>query len=333
MFSYYGRIKQLERELDRVRPQLEAVYQHVWGPLFPIIKEVEEKYITRESFNLLGQVEGLDKPEIRSVANRFTVATGIKGKLTFDNMGGFAPVTLYQAPGFQFTREAFNRSAERYKGWISPYLGPYIHEYDHFATWAVQSHPMAAAMQLIAIGTGINHHPFELGDVPDLVLSRDGGQQERLLTAYLGIWFPVINSSQEFSNRVIDHEVFRLMGYTVPSSETDIPEKRWGFVPIPIRADADPAMLGDFHELVKKEPADRSRIMEDAGTLLAVVAMGDGMKRFSLRERIWRLSEWIDRITPMHPVQANFMQSLKACTVEKLSLVDLIAKEKNMEED
>lgn len=328
MFPYHGSIQQLTKDLASIRPRLKSAYRHVLGKrLFEIVEEADRLYLGPESFQseefLLGR--GVAPQQ---VSNRFLFATSWERDPEFQPDGSFAVEPVKTAPGFVLSEAAFARTSSRYEGWISPYLGPYFHEYDHFVIWAIQRHPLALASTILSSLVKPTKLPVRPIDVPDLVMASQGTRQERALLAAMAVWSVVLDSVYEVSTRRLDLAVFERLGFTPDDSYRNFSPKSFVPLPIPIEPGVEYEALSGLtfppinaiDSWIALAPELTRR-----GFMLNIVADGDLYYGMPLADRLRYLTEWAERLKPSHPSQSAFIKSFKQLSVEKMSLARLIA--------
>jgi len=295
MFPYYGEIVELSEVLNRNRERLRRVYKDVLGAeMFQRIEEADARFLDAVAFSSIETAEWFSGMRLTTRNNKFFIALHTKGRVLFSEDGHFSNMEVAVAPGFIFTQEGFVATRQNYHGWVSPYLAPYIHEYNHFVLFALQAAPMLTAIVILESVIRPKRWPLDLLDIEPLVLEGGGTLEEQRLRAILAVWGWLIEQTYEISTRVLDSQIFKRLGYRVPQYYFNIPSKH--FVPFPL----------NFIKTV------------------LIIPVGDVLRGTSVRERLRLLGGWVEKFNPSHSLQANFMESFKSLQINKVSFRELL---------
>lgn len=287
MFPYFGKIDALHQTLKANRRKLEEVYHDVFGPeLFEKVRHVDAECLDSRSFL---SPEDLAKLGInpRSISNKYFlgVTTDNDDALSIQADGSFTPKRVYIAPGFIFTNEGFTRRVEQdVIPWISPYLGSYVHEYDHFAITATQEIPVWLASSLALSNLKAKTLPPLYQDLPGLVDAFEGTREEKMALAQLGTFAVATFKYFETATRLLDAFILSKLGYEVPLDYYDTPPRT--------------VISVSFHNL----------------GVMTFAPHGDLMSGLRMRERLEAMSQW-HTYEGLNPVQQNFHRSLQECEI------------------
>jgi hypothetical protein len=295
VFPYHGEISELTDALNENRELMTRCYRKVLGPaFFGLLEDADARFLRPSSFQSLEFVNKDRIGEATLGANKFTVASGSEGDQRFSRDCHFTSSPLHAAPGFVFCHAGFEASRRRYKNWISPYLAPYIHEYDHFALFAFQARPMLVAVQLMAQNFKVPRLPLCPEDIEGIVFACGKAGGNAKAAAQLITWAYTMQEFYELSTRILDREIFLEMGLRVPQSYFDFREK----VLVPY-------------------PMPRSN-------LVALISDGDPLFGYPLERRLETLSRWELKFDPRERFQANFLESFNRLEIRKCSFDEIM---------
>ncbi len=286
MFPYYGDIAELHEELRRSRKRLEHIYRDLLGAqLFGRLHEADRTLLDESSFLDLSFIRGRF-PSV-STNNKFVVASKGLEDVYLELNGCFVSPPVEAANAFLLCREGFANARRQYEGWISPYLASYLHEYDHFVLYALQSVPMAVVGNILLADVTVPRLPLQPPDLYPTVMASEGDTEKKKATAFAVVWEYVIQEMYESTTRVLDSHVYRRLGCQVPDRYRTEPRK---FVSLP------------FEEL----------------RLIVMLPVGDPLYGYSLRDRIRRAADWLNTLKPSHPIQAHFLESVRQMSISKV---------------
>jgi hypothetical protein len=297
MFQYHGEVSELTEALEENRERMVMAYRKVLGAeLFAILETADAQLLGPASFQSLNELAAFTRNssgETTPGANKFFVAISGEGDTKFDGDGHFKRDRIEAAPGFVFRQIGFEGSRSRYKKWISPYLAPYIHEYDHFAIFAIQERPIIAAVTMMAGNFRVPRLPLCLEDIEGIAIIQRT-RAEKIMAAQLLTWAYSFQEFYELCTRILDREIFLEMGCGVPKSYFEVEPKVLMPVPMP-----------------KIET-------------MAVVAVGDSLFGYSTQRRLDTLRDWVRRFNSRSQFQANFLESYAKLEIHKCSFAAII---------
>ncbi len=301
-FPYHGDIAGLHEVLAPIRSDLNAAYFKVYGmKMMERIQEAERRLLTPQSFiagNLRSRLPETDRDSTARPTNSFAMLFALeKNDLVVQRDGQFTVSPVTMSPAFSLSEEAFQATAPRYEKWASPYLVPYVHEYNHWAIAALQgTYGFSGALNLIALFLKVNKVPIEPDDIEEAACQAFGDREEKRLRVYMGLLAFVLYNTWEISTRKLDIEVLKALGLNVPPDYCPINTKN--FVCFPMQ-----------------------RFKMDA-----FFPIGDLMHDFDGKARLRAMTNWIPAAkNDRYPSMQKFLESYQAAEIRIVTVDEMIS--------
>lgn len=290
MLKYYGDIQEVHEALNGRQKKIERAYREILGDQwFKRFKNGIQNLITPKSFLDLETLKKTMDIEI-SPANKFCTLIARDSMPSFSVNGSFkAAKAIKTYPGFVFHRQGFENSKEKYEAWgIDPYLGPIIHEYDHFLIYLLQPKPFFIFILLNIDFLGLPAWPLPVDIIMEYIHRKyqDRPCEELQHLILTGINLGMLDEAHEICTRALDDAVLRLLGF-----------KTEGFF--------------------ISEPKSLAIAISKSIRTKFFINKGDPLYGFPIGERLKRIIEWQEFFTPSNPVQANFSASVQKARFTK----------------
>lgn len=153
MLVYRGDIKRVREAVDANRQKAERAYTSIFGrKTARKLDRLAEELLVESAFQsplYLALVSGF---MVDREANHFSIRNGYDAHPEPDDDGNFKPVSMTSASFFIFSEEGFERSTAQ-----PPWLGSFMHEFNHFAAFALQERPLLAFTGLALGLIGLPH--------------------------------------------------------------------------------------------------------------------------------------------------------------------------------
>ncbi len=235
----------------------------------------------KKTFSFETEVNGL------ATASTFDIAP--------DATGIFPPTQIVAAPIFDITEEGLRNSHTK-----PPYIGSYIHEFDHFLGFALAEFPSTVFCQILEYGIGeqINFADPE-SQMREISIGVNGSNRdEQKRKIQLLIDAVTIRNFEEKATRIIDYLIFREMGYPVEPPYWLGREKTYKQVKLtPLR-------------VIVAYPVDGDPFLNFEGSLVNIAQS---------------LPNWQNHLRIDDPLGTNMMAAYLGCTVRKMRYSRLLA--------
>lgn len=299
MFPYYGDIDEMQRVIGRNRKALKRAYADVLGSrLFRIVREADELFLNEGSFRDL-DFAAAGRQKVERPSSKFLMAalTEEPKPTIFHPDGRFETDPVFMGPGFVFAQEGLSGHGEAYGEWMPPALGTYVHEYDHFVFWAIQSVPLYLAICLMADILKPERIPPAENDIEKMVAGFTGTQEEKVARAVLAAHLSFLHWSYELHTEWLDVCIYRHLGYEPPPEYYVFPPGKTKMLTYPVPT---------------------------INALLPVVVK-NSLPSMEGRECLLRLEKWHQFMSTSHLIQRRFMESLSGVRVRRITLDEALA--------
>jgi hypothetical protein len=297
MFPYYGDIKGLHQTLSSHRQALKRAYRSVLGKqLYERLQLADETQLCEGSFTAADAAVHSEY-QTRSTTNKFFIATVVRSddSLRPEPDGSLRLESVDIAPGFILTEVAFERTAHLYQGYLPTYLGPYIHEYSHFALMAIQDLPMILVANLLISIVGATRMPPRPADINGLVEAYEGTLEEKRLAAMLCVFgVRSVENYESFTN-YLETCIHHQLGYSSPPGYYDPGVRQFISFDVPAAEMSYDFPVGCFLPTIPKE------------------------------KRMKVIAYWNQHQGSGNRFQANFLASLTGLPIKMLTLPELMA--------
>jgi hypothetical protein len=212
---YHGELPDLRREVARLKPVLDARYREILG-------DRRAAHLAREADRLLGPKSFYDSPKTwnRLVGDRLKDTDSNKlmiaciGDFKVAKDGTVTTDKIKTSPAFYISDNGFNASAS--SDFTERPIASYVHEYNHFATYALQQFPLYLASIAINDHLKINTHPINIVQYARQLLESDLSTRELSARVSLAIFSNSLTDFYERSNRVLDKLVLESIDINTP---------------------------------------------------------------------------------------------------------------------
>ncbi|MCX6811406.1 MAG: hypothetical protein NT039_01795 [Candidatus Berkelbacteria bacterium] len=305
MFPYFGELEEFHREISRNRKALKRAYDRVLGGrLFHLVEEADQLYLNEGSFRSqkFADSGGQESP---GPTSKFLMAavTEVPKPTVFHPDGSFESEPVFMGPGFVFSQEGMGKYAQSYGQWMPPALGTYLHEYNHFVFWAIQSVPLYFAICVIADIIRPKRIPPTENDIEEMVAALTCEREEKIARAALAGHLSFLHWTYELHTEWLDIRIFRQLGYEPPRSHLIFPP--------------DQARMVHYHV--------------PSLNLLIPVAVRNSLSSMKPEKCLLRLEQWHRSMSVSHPVQRRFMESLASAKIRRQTLDETIAMQQGRE--
>ncbi len=210
---YHGKLDHLRRSVDEVKEALNEGYREILGNRrYAQLEAASARLLNRDSFfdSVDAYNEALGGSLPRDASNKMTLATTTDIDIGPD--GQVKNKKIRTAVSFYISDNGFDNSHSA--SFTDEAVASYVHEFDHFVAYALQSAPIYLAHLVVSGALG-----YPAGSLKDYVRSLEGKDipptemTKGIALAQLGA---ALTETYEKLNRIIDRAVLRKIGIDVP---------------------------------------------------------------------------------------------------------------------
>lgn len=259
VFKYLGRLENLKKEVAEAQDAINGKYRDIFGQeQYNRLQEMSDRLIIPATFfDNPRQVKEYffeDIPE--NASNKMLLATSCA---SLDDSGRLKDQKIRTSFAFYISDRGFQESGS--KTFTDRPIASYVHEFDHFAWYALQKVPFYLARGLLlskAKPDNQGYTPLEFVEQ----ITKEGYSPDIKDRIVAHSFAYMLNDLFEASNRILDKQVLSSIGIKVALPWRG-KEREYGYVPMPTGVIAYPTGGDPFKDLDDKEVVRRTLNWQD----------------------------------------------------------------------